>query len=299
MSDQLPGLWIGDLADRVGVSAHVLRAWERRYGLLTPSRTAKGYRRYGPRDEQRAREMRRLRNRGVDAASAAALVLGAERTGAGPAEPRLARGHAPADHVAALQRSLESFDEVGGQAALDALFEELSVEDAISEVVMPYLAGLGRRWSEGQVSIAHEHFASNMLRRRLGALALTWGIGTGPVAMLACLPGEQHDLGLLAFGVVLGRAGWQVRFLGVDTPLADVAAAAQHVQPDLVVLACAIAGYLERAAPELAQLPLPGRLALAGAGVTSALAQQVGALHLVGDPVSAAMALSVGAGAGS
>jgi hypothetical protein len=101
----------------------------------------------------------------------------------------------------------------------------------------PYLHDLGERWARGEVSVAQEHFASNLLRGRLLGLARGWGQGHGPAAVLACLPGEQHDLGLIAFGLTLYRRGWRIIYLGPDTPIATIGQATESLPPDLVVLA--------------------------------------------------------------
>ncbi len=86
------------------------------------------------------------------------------------------------------------------------------------------------------MSVAHEHFASNLLRGRLLGLAQGWGQGRGPGAILACVPGERHELGLLAFGVALHRRGWRITYLGTDSPIGPVADISRSVVPSVVVL---------------------------------------------------------------
>ena len=75
-----------------------------------------------------------------------------------------------------------------------------------------------------------------MLRGRLLGLARGWGLGLGPVAVLACLPGEQHDLGLIAFGLALRARGWRIVYLGTDTPIETIEEASRQLDPSLVVL---------------------------------------------------------------
>jgi hypothetical protein len=98
----------------------------------------------------------------------------------------------------------------------------------------PYSHELGIRWQQGSISVAQEHFASNVVRGRLMNLARGWGDGNGPLAILACAPEELHDLALLVFRIVLNRKGWRVGYLGVSTPLDDVMTAAAELHPDLV-----------------------------------------------------------------
>lgn len=109
------------------------------------------------------------------------------------------------------------------------------------DVVFPYLRELGERWLRGETSIAQEHFASALLRGRLLGLARSWGAGDRPRALLACPPGEQHDLGLIGFGLALHDHGWRITFLGTDTPLATIAATAGRMHPVLVVLSTTLA----------------------------------------------------------
>ncbi len=120
---------------------------------------------------------------------------------------------------------------------LDRLFADFTVETTLQQVLLPYLRELGDRWANGAIGVATEHFASNLLRARLASLAQGWGQGRGPCAVLACPPGELHDLPLLVFGVALHRNGWRIVYLGADTPLADLARTVEEKHPDVVILA--------------------------------------------------------------
>ena len=264
---------IGELAAKVGVSTHVLRAWESRYGLLRagplgrwlPALRARGrapgarghrparpgrQRRRGlaPGARRRARRLRRRTTTSPTTGPAPAARAPGRGTGGrgGTASGRRSTdGSAPpglrADPpmlVAQLLDAVTALDEDRAHAVLDTAFVERSIESAIIDVLLPLFVRVGEMWELGRIGIAQEHFASSLVRRRLGALSLTWGVGTGPVAVLACPPGEFHDIVLLSFGVLLGRAGWRIRYLGPDTPIHSLAAAARLTQADAVVLAC-------------------------------------------------------------
>src|SRR5688572_28720824 len=116
------------------------------------------------------------------------------------AEPKPAATLSPPAVSEELTAALDRFDEPRSQAVLDQVLAVMTVDTVLGEVVLPYLQELGARWERGEASIAHEHFASSVLRGRLLGLARGWGQGIGPLALLACVPGEQHDLGLIAFG---------------------------------------------------------------------------------------------------
>jgi MerR family transcriptional regulator, light-induced transcriptional regulator len=284
-------LRIGELSRRVGVSDHVLRAWESRYGLLQPVRSPGGFRLYSEADAQRVRRMMTHLAGGLSAAEAAQAVLEEDsRAGADhrpPGGPH--RAPAPAGELSsALRQALDAFDEPAAQAVLDRLVSDLSLGAVLREVVVPYLAELGERWEQGTASIAQEHFASNVIRGRLAGLARGWGDGHGPRAVLACPPGELHDLALMVFGIVLNRQGWRIDYLGMSTPLEELARTVEVRSPDLVVLASTLPETLGPLTAQLAALAQRTPLALAGAAATPEIVAAIGARLLSGDPVTAA-----------
>ncbi|NHA66574.1 cobalamin B12-binding domain-containing protein [Phycicoccus sp. CMS6Z-2] len=286
------------------MSTHVLRAWESRYGLLTPSRSSGGYRLYGVDDERRVREVLSLRDQGVSAMEAARQVLAAERAGAqatGEADgddPGLDTGSRVAANgdgslrvdppmlVTQLLDAITALDEDRAHAVLDTAFLDRSVESAVVDVLVPFFVKVGEQWELGRIGIAQEHFASSLVRRRLGALSMTWGLGTGPVAVLACPPGEFHDIILLSFGVLLGRAGWRVRYLGPDTPIASLTAAADLTSPDAVVLASRRPSGFRAHAKELRRLGDRHPVWVAGRGTTPRILEEIRAYHLGPDLVA-------------
>jgi DNA-binding transcriptional MerR regulator len=274
---------IGELSRRSGVSPELLRAWEQRYGLLEPVRSEGGFRLYSPQDERRVALMRAHLERGLSAAEAARLTLDEERAAPEPAEtPALERS------ARELRAALDGFDDSAAQSALDRLLAGFSVETVLREVVLPYLRDLGDRWERGQASVAQEHFASQVLRGRLLGLARDWDRGAGPRALLACMPGEQHDLGLIAFGLGLRGRGWRITFLGPDTPLDTLADAVAALGPDAVVLAATAPEHFEHGRDAVRRLAGGVPLWIAGAGAQPASAADGRARVLDGDPLAAA-----------
>ena len=274
-------LRIGELSKRAGVSPELLRAWERRYGLLRPTRSAGGLRLYSPADVERVRVMRQHLASGLAAAEAAALALGTE-----PAEAEA--DTAPATIREDLEAALDAFDEAGAQAILDRLLAVVTVDTLLRDVVLPYLEELGDRWERDEASIAQEHFASSVLRGRLLGLARGWGLGVGPAAVLACLPGEQHDLGLIAFGLALRSRGWRIVYLGADAPVDTVAETCRHIQPDLVVLTATDGKKLTPVAAQVRRLARDHRLALGGAAAGDRASKSLPGLKLTGDLIASA-----------
>lgn len=346
---------IGVLATRVGVSETVLRAWETRYGLLRPARTAAGYRLYGPEDERRARAMVQARGRGVPAAQAAAEVLAADRARmpaevgdpgttrrlravapserapvapAGPAPDRGApdrgapaagaedghvageRDEAPggarrpssgglraealtaAQAVEDLHTAMVAYDTASMHGVLDRVFATVSVESAIREVLLPFLRRVGEGWENGHLDVADEHFATDVVRGRLGALSFAAGSASGPLALLACTPYESHDIALKAVEVVLQRAGWRTRFLGAHTPLESLKVAADIIEPDVILLSGSLPAAFTGLGSTVADLVGSFDVYLAGRGADEEVAERLGATYLPGDPVDAARRLS-------
>jgi len=284
--DPGPGyLRIGELTKRTGVSPELLRAWEQRYGLLQPTRTAGGFRLYSAADEARVQRMQSLVSGGLAAAQAARLVLSG-----GEPEPRTDSGSAaPLEEAAGnLTASLDRLDEQAANSALDRLFSAYTVETVLQEVVLPYLHRLGERWEAGEVSVAQEHFASNLLRGRLLGLAQGWGQGQGPLAILACVPGEHHELGLLVFGVALRRRGWRITYLGTDSPIGAVADIARSLAPAVVVLLSINPDNFLDHAREIKELANQVPVMIAGTGATPQVARHTQTRLLDQDPVSAA-----------
>jgi DNA-binding transcriptional MerR regulator/methylmalonyl-CoA mutase cobalamin-binding subunit len=286
--DEAAGFRIGELSYRVGVSPDVLRAWEKRYRLLRPSRSKGGYRLYTERDEWRVRLMQQQLWSGLAAAQAAQQVARIERESNLPDESI----ETPFELSRQLASCLEAFDEDRAHELLDRLFGLHGIEKAIRDALMPYLRELGERWARRQVTIAQEHFASRLIEGRLLALARGWNKGRGPRAVLACPPGEQHTLPLVSFGLILRSRGWRNIYLGGETPPSTVQMAADTVAADVVVMSAVSADRFAPIARELRALARRCALVLAGPGATPEVAAELDVQCLSDDPATAAEALS-------
>jgi MerR family transcriptional regulator, light-induced transcriptional regulator len=277
-------LRIGELSRRSGVSPDLLRAWERRYGLLRPQRSEGGLRLYSDDDLARVRTMQEHLARGLAAAEAAALAAAVPSR-----QPESAAVDASAIR-GELAAAIDAFDEPSAQAVLDSLLGATTLDHALSAVIVPYLHELGERWRRGEASVAQEHFATTILRGRMLALARGWGRGLGPGVLLACAPGEQHDLALIAFGLALRERGWRVVYLGADSPIDTVAGAADVAEPRFVVLSSVTARRFRPVVAELAWLARRHRVCIAGPGAQRAEVR--GIERLTGAPVEEAERLS-------
>jgi len=187
-----------------------------------------------------------------------------------------------------LREALNGLDETAAHAAIDKLLSNLSLETVLGDVILPYLRELGDRWERGEASVADEHFASNLLRGRLLGLARGWDQGSGPRALLACAPGEQHDLALIVFGLALRDRGWRITFLGPDTPLDSLAEAARTLEPAAVVISASSPARIAGSEAALRKLGRTAPLWIAGAGASPNVGKKTGARHLDADPLGPA-----------
>lgn len=278
---------IGELSRRAGVSPEVLRAWERRYHLFVPSRSVGGFRLYSASDIVRISAMKRLISEGLAASEAARQVRlepTPEATGPSLVPPPLLD-----QRLAGFKAALLSFDESESHAVIDRLLMELDIETVMRHLFLPALQEIGQLWQQGRLTIAQEHFASNLIRRRLGGFARGWDEGTGPSSLLACPPEEDHDIPLLMFGIALADRGWRITYLGARTPVDDLVQTARQTAPSCVILASQNAQAFTAVAVPLHKMAKDIRIAIGGAGATQEVAAACGATLLSGDPIAAAV----------
>ena len=217
---------IAALSRRTGVAPDTLRKWEQRYGVLRPVRTAGGQRRYSEMDVQRVEWLRdRIRDgwrigeaaRVIDEATSVAL-------------------DDPSDLRDTLITAIEENDPRAVSATLDQAFAVLRLEQALAEVVTPALQWAGDAWHRGELSVAQEHAITAKVRAHLGKLISEGRGGVRGSAVLACAPGEHHDIGLLMLAVMLRADGWRVEFLGADTPVDAAVAFAERIGAGMLCL---------------------------------------------------------------
>ncbi len=280
---------IGEISRRTGVRPDSIRAWERRYGLLDPLRSPGGYRLYSAADEATLRRMRELTGQGLAAAEAAKLA----RVGGRAPPPGPGAALDPDRQASRLREALEGFDEPGAAAILDQSLAGLSLDRFVEGVVLAAMAEIGDRWQRGEASVGQEHFASALLRGRLLGLARGWGAGSGPLAVLACVPGDLHDLGLICFGLCLRERGWRIAYLGPDTPIETLEETIARLRPEWLVLAASQGQQLGELADRLGRLAESVKVGLGGAGVERS--GPIDALTLLrGGPAEEAEAIAAG-----
>ncbi|WP_134773108.1 cobalamin B12-binding domain-containing protein [Ornithinimicrobium flavum] len=143
--------------------------------------------------------------------------------------------HAPPLARTRLFRALLDFDEARAWQLLEQHREHAGLSSLVGDLVLPVMREIGAGWECGEVTVAQEHLATQMVRSYLDSLRRPPAT-SGPQAWLACPPRELHDLPLLALGLLLWDQGWQIRFFGANTPLHDLLRAVRVSRPELVVV---------------------------------------------------------------
>jgi MerR family transcriptional regulator, light-induced transcriptional regulator len=233
------------VARRTGLSAHVIRIWEKRYGAVEPERTGTNRRLYSDEQIERLSLLRDVTQSGHSIGHVAKLPTDKLRQLA--AESHGANGHAapaqtPAqpmtatflDECIAAAKSLNSraLEETLKRASL-----ELGAQGLLQRVIAPFAQALGQLWRDGDITSAHEHFASAVLRNFLGQTAKPFaGRESAPVLLVTTPAGQLHEIGALLVAAGAANLGWHVTYLGASLPAAEIAGAARQNRARAVAL---------------------------------------------------------------
>lgn len=262
-----------------GLSPDIIRAWEKRYGVVAPTRGARGARLYSLADIARLRLLRQVVGSGraigdvarLSPAELAALAGSPAVSGDGR---RQAAG-SDADHgvVGQAIAALERFDGLALDRCLGDALMALGSREFIAQVAAPLLGEIGARWEDGRLSVADEHLLSALMRNLLSGMLRARGPGTAPTVLLATPRGERHEFGLLLAGLLIADAGLGLCYLGTDLPAAEIVAAARRAGVAVIGLgmvnednhgsALAEVRSIERALAPATELWLGGRAAAA------------------------------------
>ena len=234
---------IKQAAARSGVGAPLIRAWERRYGVVAPARTRSGYRLYDDAGIEVLRTMRSLVDAGWTASEAARAIQAGEvavdRTAVVPPELRETGPSAALRRAQLIQRfvdAAESSSPVKTEAALDEMLGSGSFETVVDDLILPAAVALGDSWAAGRLHVAGEHAASGSIARRLAAAFQASGVPARPSVVVGLPPGARHELGALAFATALRRRGVGVLYLGADVTVDSWVAVVRQTRPKAAVV---------------------------------------------------------------
>jgi len=224
------------VAQATGLTVETLRAWERRYAVVVPQRDASGRRVYRPEDVLRLRRLREATERGHPIGRLAAL--GEDGLAALLNEPTDRRARATSN--AFVERILESaqrFRTAECEQALTLAIAMLPPQQLVSDVLQPLLHEVGERWHRGEFAISQERLVSTIVRRNVGLMLDAYDRTARRVPIVfGTLPGERHEIGVLAAAMMCASHGFRTHYLGPDLPPAEIARFATEVGATVVAL---------------------------------------------------------------
>lgn len=250
-----PKYTIKVLSERTGVLPVTLRAWERRYDLLDPERLDNNYRLYSERDIQVIRWINDRMEDGLSISNAVREYKKLRRKDVWPEalptiqapQPTRTPQHPPKYYAEKLYTALVDHREAQAKEILDDVQKMFDLRTVFLEILTPCLYQIGDAWYRGEIRIATEHYASNIIRGVLLNLLSAFPVySNAPRILIGCAPEEFHELASLMLSVLLRREGYQVEFLGSDLPVEDLVAYAEDASSDMVIIS---AGFERTARP--------------------------------------------------
>ncbi|MBT8136535.1 MAG: MerR family transcriptional regulator [Gammaproteobacteria bacterium] len=222
---------IRTVASLTGVNPITLRAWERRYGLIKPSRTDSGHRLYSKKNIEMINRAVELQKQGISIGRAAQLLrqhLGTED---------LQKQHSWTKLRNEMLQAIGEFCETRLNLIYEDVLTSHSIQKVIRHLIVPVLDETGRRWQTGEMGVAEEHFFAVYLRNKLGALFHhRTRLTRGRKILVACMPGELHEVGMLLFALAAHDRGYRPVMLGANMPLDDLPSAVDKADCSAIVL---------------------------------------------------------------
>lgn len=272
------------VVQRTNLSSHVLRAWERRYGVIAPSRTEGGQRLYSDNDIERLSLLQALTAAGGAISQLARLPIDELRRLA-HAQPLAAPPGMPADPAARWRGSamvaIQALDAGALRSELGRAALALGLPTFLDELVAPLLREVGVRWREGRLGIAHEHLVTVVVREVLGWVRDSADtLAAAPQLVVATPANQMHEGGALLVAATAAAEGWKVTCLGANLPGEDIAAAAVRTGARAVALSIIHPDNDAELGAQLASIrrALPGTTLLIGGAAAPAYRAAVDAV---------------------
>jgi len=245
-----PSYNIKAVSQMVGLLPVTLRAWERRYGLPSPSRGGQGYRLYSEHDLQTLRWLKTQIEAGMNVGQAAQRLHQLVEAGKDPASVEFLHIEHSLSMISLQQQVSTHLKQYNASAAADVLrqgFNTYSVEDVFSNLIEPVLIRIGQEWHEGTLTIAEEHFVTEFFHEQLFSMlsgaVKPFRIGT---IVAACMPGEQHQIGLMMLVILLRMRGWNVIFMGPNLHFDRLDEVIRNLNPRLMLFSSTISNTAEQ-----------------------------------------------------
>lgn len=240
-----PIFTIKAVQSRTGIKPVTLRAWERRYDLLSPVRMPNGYRLYSERDIQLLLWVQRKLDSGISISQVVqhfkqirSKELWPETIqNIAPETPRQKPPRPPRDYAEMLFGAMVGRKEKRANAILENTQKYFDLQTIFQEVITPAMELLGEAWFRGEIRITTEHVASGYIKGKLLGIMHSLPMAKeGALILVGCGPEETHELGALMFAVLLRQQGYFVEYLGPDLPTEDLIDYSIQVRPKLICL---------------------------------------------------------------
>jgi len=225
-----------------GLTTHVIRAWERRYGLVTPVRGANRYRLYNDEDVRLFRYLKARVDEGMSIGELAEigrekLLEQAEREFVSASvEPP------PSERLLAdLTQALQENDRAVFELKLNGALAVIPFEEALHRFLFPLQEHVGQLWHDGKLGIAQEHYASNQIKQKIfSAINQLRVVEEGPRVVVACPSQEWHEISAMTAAYLCAARGCRVDYLGANLPIPELAKYCEQVRPSYVLLSMTV-----------------------------------------------------------
>lgn len=233
------------ISNMVGIQPGTLRAWERRYQILNPVRNDSGHRLYTEEDLRKLKWLTEKVSGGFTISQAVSL-LETESSTVGTFEEE-GEVDSPQKIRDELLTMLLSFEEGKAQDLINHAFSLYSVEKVVIDILGSLLVAVGDKWEKGQITSAHEHYTTQVLKTRISMIFYSLpSNGLLPKAIAVCGPNETHEVGLLVFTLFLRRKGFEVIYLGSSIENKDVELIVKEVDPAFLFMSCTMMENAEK-----------------------------------------------------
>jgi MerR family transcriptional regulator, light-induced transcriptional regulator len=225
---------IKELEQLSGIKAHTIRIWEKRHKLIDPSRTATNIRFYSDEDLKKIINVSLLNNNGYKISRIAEMSLDEmNRKVIELSEQK----NDISIYIDQLVLCMIDMEEEGFEKILNTLILRNSFERTITEIIYPFLEKIGLLWQTHNITPAHEHFMSNLIRQKLMVAidGLPIPAKTGRKILLFLPEGELHELGLMFFHYLARKAGWRTYYLGQNVPHSDLVSVYNTHAPEFLL----------------------------------------------------------------
>jgi methanogenic corrinoid protein MtbC1 len=226
------------VAKLTGLSKDVIRVWERRYGLVKPSRSSNRYREYSDEEVALLRFVKNQMEQGATIGGLAAEGHDALVARMRVATPVSQAEQKPHDRLLdELIGSLDPMDKAGFERRLNGAVAVIPFEEAVQRILLPLQRRIGELWHEGRLNVAVEHYVTKIIQQKLFSVMNQLPVNEfGPRILIACPEGETHEIGAQAVAYIAATKGCHVYYLGPNLPYSDLVNFCEKISPDLVLL---------------------------------------------------------------